>query len=96
MKCGEGHVSLMLTRCYCYRKVVRIITGSSNLAHTKPLFFRTGILKMRELHVYLLAVHSYKENNLSHLIYPNHQYNTRTRDRAILAFQRLSSTQKSI
>ena len=61
----ESHVNSLLLM---HKRVIRIITGSSYLAYTKPLFLNTSILKMRELHVCLLAVYSYKENNLNHFI----------------------------
>ena len=32
------------------KKVVRIITGSAYLAHTSPLFFKTKILKINDVH----------------------------------------------
>ena len=78
------------------KKIVRIITGESYLAHTTPLFRRTGILKVKDLHIYLLAIHSYKEYHMHNLRQPNHTYNTRNRNDAVPQFQRLTLTQNSI
>ena len=78
------------------KKIVRIITGESYLAHTTPLFRRTGILKVKDLHIYLLAIHSYKEYHMHNLRQPNHTYDTRNRNDAVPQFQRLTLTQNSI
>ena len=78
------------------KEIVRIITNESYLAHSDPLFYRTGILKITELHTFLLAFHSFKEKSLQNLICPDHTYSTRQRDDAIPQFQRLALTQNTI
>ena len=42
------------------KKILRIITGSEYLAHANPLFYQTNILKVSDLHKYLLAQYMFK------------------------------------
>ena len=42
------------------KKIVRIITGSSNLAHTNELFYKTQILKIQVLSKFSLSIYGYK------------------------------------
>ena len=76
------------------KKAVRLITNSNYLAHTNPLYVKTNILKINDIHTYLLAVQGFKSRH----IYNNtpHEYDTRNRDNLIPEFQRLSSSQNSI
>ena len=76
------------------KKVVRIICNSDYLAHTDPLFFSLNILKISDIHTYLLAIYAFKSINSfqSH----QHSYNTRNRDDLVPAFQRISLTQNAI
>ena len=39
------------------KKVIRIITGSEYLAHTNDLFLKAKILKLFDLHEYLLLLY---------------------------------------
>lgn len=78
------------------KRIVRIITGEQYLAHTAPLFHRTGILKIKDLHTYLLAIRSYKEYSVHNIRQPDHSYQTRNRNNAIPQFQRLTLAQNSI
>ena len=78
------------------KKVVRIITRSDYLSHSDPLFYRTGILKMQELHTYVLGCCGFKQHRDGLLGYPRHRYSTRTRHNAIPAYQRLTVTQRSM
>ena len=57
------------------KKIVRIITGSDFLAHTKPLFYQTGILNIFDLHQYLLLIYMFK--NRHNFETSNSAYNTR-------------------
>ena len=76
------------------KKIVRIITNSDFLAHSDPLFIKTNILKVNDLHTYLIAVHGFKY--YSNYITCSHEYDTRTRDNLLPAYHRLSSTQRSL
>ena len=51
------------------KRAVRIITLSNFLAHTKPLFCQTGILKINEIYTYLTSVFIFK---LKHNLFPLH------------------------
>ena len=42
------------------KKIVRIITGSSYLAHTNELFYKTQILKIQDLSKFSLSIYGYK------------------------------------
>ena len=79
------------------KKIVRIITDSNYLAHTDPLFKQTNILKIKDLHKYLLCLYMYKLKSSNHSIFVSiHDYYTRHRSDAQVEFQRLMLTQRSI
>ena len=78
------------------KKIVRLITGQDFLAHTTPLFYRTKILKVCDIHTYLVGIHAYKMNVASLLSYPQHSYNTRNINFALPTYQRLTLTQHAI
>jgi hypothetical protein len=77
------------------KKVLRIITDSNYLEHTDPLFYKTNILKLSDIHNFLLAQSMFKCNIGNSLVTLNHNYNTRYRDNAVPSFQRLTVTQHS-
>ena len=76
------------------KKIIRLITHSSYLAHTSPLFYKKGILKIRDIYKYVLGVYIFNRKAL--LEYPLHSYNTRNRDLAIPSFQRLVLCERSL
>ena len=76
------------------KKVVRIITKSDYLAHTDPLFYSTGILKIDDLYKFQLAIHGFKNRN--NFEYLSHSYDTRLRNNAVPSFSRLSISQRSV
>ena len=76
------------------KKVVRIITKSRYLAHTDPLFKKTGILKIAELYEFHLALYAYV--NIDNFDYATHDYQTRHRSDPRSAFNRLDVTQRSL
>ena len=78
------------------KKIIRIITQQSYLAHTNPLFYQTGILKIHDIHDYLLAIEGYKANIQQKFTYPSHSYETRSSAYPISNYQRLTSAQKSL
>ena len=78
------------------KKIIRIITGEPYLAHTAPLFHRTGILRVQEFHTYLLVIRYFKNYNMHGSIQSIHTHNTGNRNNAIPQFQRLTLTQNSI
>jgi exonuclease III len=78
------------------KKIIRIITGEGYLSHTDPLFRRTNILKLDDLHTFQLAVYGYKLNARGAFTLPVHEYHTRNRDHAVPRFQRLTISQRAL
>jgi len=78
------------------KKIVRIITGAGYLDCTDPLFARTKILKLYDLHRYLLCIHMYVLAVSGSVTVPSHDYATRNRDRALPSFQRLTLCQHAV
>jgi hypothetical protein len=82
------------------KRIVRIITKQPYLAHTTPLFHSTKILKVFDIHRFVVAQHMFK--NIAHddrqaYMRPNpHNYNTRHREQLLPEFQRLTVCQHSI
>ena len=70
------------------KTTVRITTGEQYLAHTSPLFHRTGILKFKDLHTFLLAIRSYKEYSVHNIRQPDHSYQTKNTSNAIPQLQK--------
>ena len=79
------------------KRCVRIITKSTFLAHTDPLFQRCKILKIRDLFKYRVALRAYKDQNIVAAQYnSNHSYSTRSSSLLRPDYQRLTVTQQSI
>ena len=78
------------------KKIIRIITNSDYLAHTNLLFYRTGILKLTDLHSYELCLYMFRKLKLEPAEPSLYPYATRGRDDILPAFQRLSLTQRSL
>jgi len=78
------------------KRVVRLITSESYLAHTEALFRRTGILKFRDIYKLLLGVAMFEKQRLDTVERASHNYMTRNRSNVLPAFHRLSQSQKSI
>ena len=79
------------------KKLIRIINNADFLAHTEPLFKTNNILKLKDLHEYLLAQYTHKQHIQHDSMFDNiHSYNTRNNNRARTAFQRLTQTQLSL
>lgn len=76
------------------KRIVRIIAGSDYLAHTSPLFYRLGILKLNDIYIYLNAIFMFKRRES--MTTAEHTYNTRGRTNAVPTFQRLSLSQRSV
>ena len=77
------------------KKVVRILTNSSYLEHTSPLFKQTQLLKLAD--ITKLSIATYMYNNKSNLInlLPTHAHLTRHRDQLSLPQHRLCKFQHS-
>ena len=78
------------------KRILRIITKSEFLAHTRPLFKSTRILNVENLRKLSLAVYCYRnKNNLNHLM-AQHDYYTRHRNQLRPAIHRISHFEKSL
>lgn len=77
------------------KKVVRIITNSTYLEHTDPLFKQTKLLKLNDITKLAIATHMYNNKHYIHSILPTHDYSTRHRDHLTLPIHRLSKFQHS-
>ena len=79
------------------KKIVRIITGSSYLAHTNELFYKTQILKIQDLSKFSLSIYGYKHHMNDNLQLTEHNYNARASSYyAVPTFQRLTKSQNSL
>ena len=78
------------------KKIIRVITGQNYLAHTDPLFHETAVLKLSDIHTYLLALHAFKINSVGGYSHASHAYSTRNRGNIVPSFQRLTLTQQSV
>ena len=75
------------------KRAVRIITGSSYLEHSAPLFRQLEFLKLGDLYSFSWCIHVFKNRNL----FQNNSnvHNTRRACANKVAFQRLSVCQRS-
>jgi len=80
------------------KKIVRIITHSSYLEHTTPLFCRTNILKVIDIHKFIIGQYMYKDLRSSNprFFVSSSQYSTRSVDYVVPHFHRLALTQRSV
>ena len=79
------------------KKFIRVITKSSFLAHTEPLFKSTEILNLEKLHKFIVCPFIFKSlssQNTTFAVAP-HSYTTRQQNNLQPKFQRLSVSQKS-
>ena len=78
------------------KKIVRLITNSSYLAHSDPLFYNCKILKISDLYTYLVSIEAFKLYSCNQ-IHPVHNHNTRNREIYVQpTFHRLTLTQRSL
>ena len=78
------------------KRAVRIVVKADYLAHTNEIFFNLKILKLPDIHKFLVLQYVY--NNLDNFQLPNsiHHYNTRRQNELRPQFQRLTLTQHSL
>ena len=74
------------------KKVVRIILNKGYLAHTTPLFYQLGIMRVFDLHEYFLALYKFKYKLEGCLSRVHHYYETRQHNDASVTHQRLTLT----
>ena len=77
------------------KRLIRLITKSEYLAHTRPLFRRTKILDLESIRKYCLGLYCYKnKDNFDHLL-ATHTYSTRHRYQLRPIRHRTSKFEKS-
>jgi hypothetical protein len=91
----DNHLKPLIT---LQKRIILIITNQPFLAHTNQLFYDTKILKIPDIHIFLLAQFVFKSinNQNSKFSTNSHNHNTRTRANLLPDFQRLSICQHSI
>ena len=72
------------------KKIIRTVTGSDFLATTKPLFYKTKILTVKDVYLFNLGIQMYKLQSSNSITLPDHSHFTRNRVNAVPTFQRLS------
>ena len=77
------------------KRAVRAINHVHYLAHSNQLFLQDGILKLPDLHSYLVSCHMFKCQSLPNFI-RTHDHNTRNRNSLLPEFHRLSLSQRSL
>ena len=85
-----------LNKLYLLQKrAIRIMNNASFHAHTDPLFFSNGILKIQDIHKLNIGLYMYQHNSSTHFLRP-HDYATRGHDDPLSSYARLRLTQNSI
>ena len=79
-----------------HKRIIRIITRSSYLEHTNPLFFNNNILKLSDIYHHQLGIYMYKQKSDSLISLPTHNYATRRCHDATVPYNRLTSCQRSL
>ena len=86
------HLNCLVTM---QKRIIRTISNAEFLAHTSPIFYRLGILKLEDLYNYLIVIDTFKKFHTG--IYSvTHSLDTRNRNRAQPKFHSLSRCQQSI
>ena len=77
------------------KRLIRLITKSDYLAHTRPLFQRTKILDLESILKYCLGLHCYKNRDKFNYLLAVHNYPTRLRNQLRPIMHRTSKFEKS-
>ena len=88
----DGHLNKLLL---LQKRVIRIINNAPFQAHTEPLFFANGILKIQDIHKLNVGLYMYQHNAALQFI-RSQVYYTRGRDELLPQSARLTLTQNSI
>ena len=91
---GGTHECHLNSLIILQKKLIRIISNAEYLAHTDPLFFDNQVLKVIDIHKYLLAQDMYKRNSSNNLLTIQHTYNTRFRHDAQPTNHRLDASRR--
>ena len=91
-----GTYNIHLNRLFLLQKrAVRLICNESFLAHTDPLFFRTGILKLHDIYKLNIALYMFDARH-SGIFDRNHHYATRSYQELNPFSNRLTVTENSL
>ena len=88
----DGHLNKLLL---LQKRVIRIINNAPFHAHTEPLFFSNGILKIHDIHKLNVGLYMYQYNTSVEFM-RSHVYFTRGRNELRPQPARLTLTQNSI
>ena len=77
------------------KRIIRTITKSDILAHTRPLFMATKILTIEQLRRYFLGIYCFKNQTNFHHLMGQHNYRTRRRHDLRPVIHRTSFFEKS-
>ena len=78
------------------KRIIRIVSGAEFLENTEPLFFKSSILKLKDIYLFQLGIYMFKLKEKDAIAYPTHTYATRTRNLAVPSYQRLAQSQRSL
>ena len=78
------------------KRAVRIVVNASYLAHTNDIFIDLKILKLPDIHKFLVLQYVFNNFNKFHVPNSNQHYSTRRQNELSPQFQRLSLTQHSL
>ena len=91
-----GTYNIHLNRLFLLQKrAVRLICNESFLAHTDPLFFRTGILKLHDIYRLNVGLYMFEARH-SGIFDRNHHYATRSYEDLVPFNHRLTATGNSL
>ena len=77
------------------KRVIRIINSAPFLAHTDPLFFANGILKIQDIHRLNIGLYMYQHHESAQYL-RSQAYHTRGQNQLLAQSARLTMTQNSI
>ena len=82
---------------FCKKRAIRTISHQSYLAHTEPLFLSLKLLKLKDIHSYVLACFLFNNDLQNRPEYArSHNYNTRNHCDLMPTYRRLTISQRSI
>ena len=94
--CYASTYSTHLNKLFLLQKrVIRIINNASFLAHTDPLFFSNGILKVHDIYKLNVGLYMYDHDTPSQFI-RSHEYSTRRGSDLLPGYARITLTRNSM
>ena len=92
---GVTYASHLQPLVVLQKRAIRLISGSSYLAHTNPLFLEHKVLKLNDVTFYFTWVYMYKKSDRYDRV-GNHSYNTRNAQNLRENYHRLNTSQRSL